>query len=65
MRASFWWWIGWFLVLFVLDFVIPFHYLSEVPRLAGSFLFWMVWVLVAIASMFVLFMQWRDDEKSS
>ena len=51
--------------MFVLDFLIPFHYLCDVPRLSGSFLFWIVWVLVAIASMFVLFIRWRDDGKNS
>lgn len=61
MSASFWWWVGWFLFLLLLDFVIPFHYLREIPRLSGSFLFWMIWILVAIASMFVMFLGWRDN----
>jgi uncharacterized membrane protein YhaH (DUF805 family) len=65
MIASFWRWIGWFLCLFLLDFLIPFRYLREIPRLSGSFLFWIIWILVAIASMFVMFLRWRDNGKDS
>lgn len=65
MIASFWRWIGWFLFLFLLDFLIPFHYLRGVPRLSGSFLFWIIWILVAIASMFAMFLRWRDNGKNS
>ena len=65
MIAAFWWWIGWFLFLFLLDFLIPFYYLSKIPRLSGSFLFWIIWILVAIVSMFVMFLQWRDNGKNS
>jgi len=63
MGASFWWWVGWFVFLFLLDFLIPFQYLRETPRLTGSFLFWIIWILIAIASMFVMFLQWHDNEK--
>jgi uncharacterized membrane protein YhaH (DUF805 family) len=65
MSPSFWWWIGWFLFLFLLDFLIPFQYLMKVPRLSGSFLFWIIWILVAIASIFVMVLRWRDNEKTS
>ena len=65
MIASCWWWIGWFLFLFLLDFLTPFYYLKEIPRLSGSFLFWIIWILVAIVSMFVMFLQWRDNGKNS
>ena len=65
MSASFWWWIGWFLFLFLLDFLIPFQYLREIPGLSGSFLFWTIWILVAIASMFAMFLRWHDDAKDS
>jgi uncharacterized membrane protein YhaH (DUF805 family) len=65
MSASFWCWIGWFLFLFLLDFLIPFEYLTKIARLSGSFLFWIIWIVVATASMFVMFLRWRDNEKNS
>jgi uncharacterized membrane protein YhaH (DUF805 family) len=65
MSPSFWWWIGWFLFLFVLDFLIPFQYLMKVPTLSGSFLFWIIWILAAIASIFVMVLRWRDNEKTA
>ena len=51
--------------MFLLDFLTPFYYLKEIPRLSGSFLFWIIWILVAIVSMFVMFLQWRDNGKNS
>jgi uncharacterized membrane protein YhaH (DUF805 family) len=65
MSPSFWWWIGWFLFLFLLDFLIPFQYLMKIPELSGSFLFWIIWILVAIASIFVMVLRWRDNEKTA
>jgi hypothetical protein len=54
-------WGLWFLFLFVLDFVVPFSVLKDIPRLSGSFLFWMVWIVVAIVSMFIIFLKWQED----
>lgn len=53
-------WGLWFLFLFVLDFSIPFLVFHNRPTLAGSFLFWTVWVVIAIISMFAIFLRWRD-----
>jgi hypothetical protein len=64
MRKVLWGWIGWFIFLFVLDFVIPFRFLNAYPRVSGSFLFWTIWVLVAMASMFLMFTRWIDPEKN-
>lgn len=61
---SFWCWAGWFLFLFVLDFTIPFVFLKKVPTVAGSFLFWLVWITVAIISMFIMFRRWQDRESA-
>ena len=65
MSASFWRWIGWFVFLFLLNFLIPFQYLKQIPRLSGSFLFWIIWVGAAIASMFVMLLRWRDNGNDS
>jgi hypothetical protein len=61
MNRTFRRWLCWFLFLFVLDFTIPFFLLKDVPTITGSFLFWVIWILMAIGSMFVIFLQWRDD----
>jgi len=50
VRKVFWGWVAWFLFLFVLDFTIPFLGLKDVPKVTGSFLFWILWILVAIGA---------------
>jgi hypothetical protein len=62
MKATFWGWVGWFIFLFLLDFIIPFHVLKGVARLTGSFLFWVIWIVAAIISMFVIFLRWQTNE---
>ena len=58
-------WAGWFVLLLFLDFFIPFKVLREVEHLKGSFLFWTLWGLVAIASMFVMFWGWTQPDSSN
>ncbi len=62
MGRGFWGWIAWFLFLLLLDFVVPFFWLKNVPKITGSFLFWTLWVSVAIGSMFLIFLRWREPE---
>ncbi len=62
MQKSFVLWVIWFVFLFILDFFIPFFLLKDVPALKGSFLFWMVWILVAVVSMFIMFLPWQENE---
>jgi len=50
----------WLLGLIVADIVFPWYVLGAVPRFSGAFLFWVVWTLIAIVSMFVLFLRWRE-----
>jgi hypothetical protein len=61
MGKVFYGWVCWFVFLFILDFTIPFYLLKNVPTVMGSFLFWVIWMLVAIASMFIIFLRWRED----
>ena len=61
MGKLFWGWIAWFLFLFALDFTIPFIGFKHIPKVTGSFLFWILWVVVAIASMFLIFFRWREN----
>lgn len=63
MQKSLVLWIAWFVFLLLLNFYLPFVVLVDVPNLSGSFLFWVIWVLVAIVSMFIIFLKWRDVEQ--
>ena len=46
--------------LLLADIVFPWYVLGDVARFSGAFLFWVVWTAVSIASMFVLFLRWRE-----
>lgn len=63
MKRAFWAWLSWFVFLFIVDFVIPFRFLSDVKLVMGSFLFWIVWILLALISMFIIVSKWRDSEQ--
>lgn len=63
MKRAFWAWLSWFVFLFIVDFVIPFRFLSDVKLVMGSFLFWIVWILLALISMFIIVSKWRDSER--
>ena len=63
MQKSLALWIAWFVFLLLLNFYIPFVVLVDIPNLSGSFLFWVVWVVVAIISMFIIFLKWDTDER--
>ena len=47
-------------MLLVLDLVVPWVLLGSQGRFLGAFLFWVVWTAVAIASMFILLLRWRE-----
>ena len=46
--------------LLVLDIVVPWFLLGGEGRFLGAFMFWVVWTAVAIASMFILLLRWRE-----
>lgn len=62
MYGSFGGWVTWFVFLLVLDFIFPFLILKNYPTLTASFLFWVLWVIVAIASMFIIFLRWQENK---
>ena len=62
MQKSLVLWLAWFVFLLLLNFYLPFVVRVDVPNLSGSFLFWVIWVIVAIVSMFIIFLKWRDAE---
>jgi hypothetical protein len=47
------------------DFTIPFHALKDIGKVSGSFLFWIIWMAIAIMSMFAIFLRWRETGKKS
>lgn len=51
---------GWLAVLLVLDLVVPWVLLGNEGGFLGAFLFWVVWTAVAIASMFILLLRWKE-----
>jgi hypothetical protein len=61
MTKSAWAWI-WFAFLLALDIAIPWFVLTRVEKVSGAFLFWTVWVVVAIISAFVIFRKWRGAQ---
>jgi hypothetical protein len=65
MGKAFWGWVCWFIFLFIVDFTIPFRALKEVQTVSGSFLFWIIWMAVAIVSMFAIFLRWGETGKKS
>ena len=62
MTKSAWAWV-WFAFLLALDIVIPWYALTNVQKISGAFFFWIVWVVVAIISVFFIFLRWRGVEK--
>jgi hypothetical protein len=61
MNHSLRFWLIWFVFLLLLDVLFPFYLLVDIPHAKGSFLFWTCWTLLAIGSMFMVFLRWRDD----
>jgi len=51
---------AWLAFLVVVDLVLPWGVIGASGRFTGPFLFWVLWATVAIASMFVLFLRWRE-----
>ncbi len=63
MGKSFFYWGCWFVFLFLIDFFVPFFLLTDVPKLRGSFFFWIAWIVVAIVSMFIMFLKWQEADR--
>jgi len=57
-----WAW-AWFVFLLALNIAIPWFVLTHVERLSGAFLFWTIWVAVAIISAFFIFLKWREVKR--
>jgi hypothetical protein len=61
--SKFAWAWTWFAFLLALNIAIPWFVLTHVERLSGAFLFWTIWVAVAIISAFVIFLKWREVKR--
>ena len=55
-----WIWLG-FLV--ALDVVIPWYVLNHVEKMSGAFLFWTIWAVVVVASVFIILRRWREVQR--
>ena len=53
-------WVGVVLVLVLFAYVVPYTLLSQVDAWYGSFLFWTVFGLAAIAAIWAITRSWRD-----
>ncbi|MGH3086809.1 MAG: hypothetical protein ACRDSJ_05760 [Rubrobacteraceae bacterium] len=53
-------WVGVMLALVALAYLAPYTILSGVDHVFGSFLFWVVFGLVAICVNAAIAMRWRD-----
>jgi len=62
MTKSAWAWV-WFAFLLALDIAIPWFVLTRVEKVSGAFLFWTIWVVLAIISAFVILRRWRGVER--
>lgn len=49
-----------FAILVTLAYVVPFSLLSEVPRFAGSFLFWVIFAGGAIVLLSLTMRSWNE-----
>ncbi len=61
--TKFAWAWTWFAFLLALNIAIPWFVLTRVEKMSAVFLFWTVWVAVAIISAFVIFLKWREVER--
>jgi hypothetical protein len=57
-----WAWV-WFGFLLALDIAIPWYVLTNVEKMSGAFLFWTLWVVLAIISAFVIFLRWKEARR--
>ncbi len=53
-------WIIWLAVLILSAFIVPYTLFSNVPKMTGAFLFWTLFALAAIISIFQVTNYWRD-----
>ncbi|CEP69188.1 Uncharacterized [Moorella glycerini] len=53
-------WVIWCCILVLSGFIVPFTLLSDVASAAGTFLYWAVYAIVAIISIFTMTRSWRD-----
>lgn len=62
MTKTGWAWL-WFGFLLALDIAIPWFVLTNVETMSGAFLFWTIWVVLAIISAFVIFLRWKEAKR--
>jgi len=53
-------WIVWLILLILSAYFVPFLVLNDVKLITGSFLYWVLFALVAIFSTIKITNYWRD-----
>lgn len=53
-------WVVWFFIIVMSAFIVPYYFLSEVPRIYGAFLYWGLFAVTAIISVGIITSKWRD-----
>lgn len=53
--------LGIYLVLVFLAYLVPFTLLSRTPRVWGSFLFWVIFALIALVLLVKIMNQWNHE----
>ncbi|MGM0411089.1 MAG: hypothetical protein ACQEQF_10055 [Bacillota bacterium] len=53
-------WILFLLILILSAYIIPYLFLTNIERVSGAFLYWIMFALVAIFSTIKITSYWRD-----
>ncbi len=53
-------WAVWFLVLVLSAFIVPYQFLSGIPKVYGAFLYWGLFALAAMISVGIITARWRE-----
>lgn len=53
-------WVIFFIVLVVAGVAVPYLFLTNIAKVYGAFLFWLVFSITAVAAVGKITAQWRD-----
>lgn len=53
-------WVTWFIILILSAYIVPYIFMRESGKITGPFLFWIIFSLLAILSIFIITAKWRD-----
>ncbi|MGB9887800.1 MAG: hypothetical protein ACPLPT_08165 [Moorellales bacterium] len=53
-------WAAWLVLLVLSAYIVPYAWLGRVAKVGASFLYWLLWALIAVTSILALMRRWRD-----